>query len=73
MAAVLDKKALMRDKRAQGIAAMGLVNREDAAPLTRYGATKRARFAARALSSRSSRPPRRTTAASTYSPSSTPS
>ncbi len=28
MAAVLDKKALMRDKRAQGIAAMGLVNRE---------------------------------------------
>src|SRR5256714_2972119 len=27
MAAVLDKKALMRDKRAQGIAAMGLVNR----------------------------------------------
>src|ERR1043166_3785267 len=26
MAAVLDKKALMRDKRAQGIAAMGLVN-----------------------------------------------
>ncbi len=29
MTAVLDKKALMRDKRAQGIAAMGLVNRED--------------------------------------------
>jgi len=28
MTAVLDKKALMRDKRAQGIAAMGLVNRE---------------------------------------------
>src|SRR5437588_9038867 len=28
MAAVLDKKALMRDKRAQGIAAMGLVSRE---------------------------------------------
>src|ERR1041384_3927616 len=28
MPAVLDKKALMRDKRAQGIAAMGLVNRE---------------------------------------------
>jgi hypothetical protein len=28
MAAVLDKKSLMRDKRAQGIAAMGLVNRE---------------------------------------------
>ena len=28
MAAVLDKKAMMRDKRAQGIAAMGLVNRE---------------------------------------------
>jgi hypothetical protein len=28
MAAVLDKKTLMRDKRAQGIAAMGLVNRE---------------------------------------------
>ncbi|HEX5708504.1 MAG TPA: Rad52/Rad22 family DNA repair protein [Pyrinomonadaceae bacterium] len=28
MAAVLDKKAIMRDKRAQGIAAMGLVNRE---------------------------------------------
>src|ERR1051326_8164351 len=28
MAAVLDKKALMRDKRAQGIAAMGLVTRE---------------------------------------------
>ena len=28
MAAVLDKKGLMRDKRAQGIAAMGLVNRE---------------------------------------------
>jgi hypothetical protein len=28
MAAVLDRKALMRDKRAQGIAAMGLVNRE---------------------------------------------
>src|SRR5436309_8983068 len=28
MAAVLDKKALMRDKRAQGIAAMGLVNRD---------------------------------------------
>jgi Rad52/22 family double-strand break repair protein/SWIM zinc finger len=28
MVAVLDKKALMRDKRAQGIAAMGLVNRE---------------------------------------------
>src|SRR5437763_14999590 len=28
MAAVLDMKALMRDKRAQGIAAMGLVNRE---------------------------------------------
>ncbi len=27
MAAVLDKKTLMRDKRAQGIAAMGLVNR----------------------------------------------
>src|ERR1044072_1731300 len=30
MTAVLDKKALMRDKRAQGIAAMGLVNREAA-------------------------------------------
>lgn len=28
MAAVLDKKAILRDKRAQGIAAMGLVNRE---------------------------------------------
>ncbi len=28
MAAVLDKKIIMRDKRAQGIAAMGLVNRE---------------------------------------------
>ena len=28
MAAVLDKKALMRDKRAQGIAAMGLVTRD---------------------------------------------
>ena len=28
MTAVLDKKALMRDKRAQGIAAMGLVSRE---------------------------------------------
>ncbi len=28
MAAVLDKKSIMRDKRAQGIAAMGLVNRE---------------------------------------------
>ncbi|MCA1593412.1 MAG: SWIM zinc finger family protein [Acidobacteria bacterium] len=28
MAAVLDKKTMMRDKRAQGIAAMGLVNRE---------------------------------------------
>ncbi|MGB8509477.1 MAG: Rad52/Rad22 family DNA repair protein [Pyrinomonadaceae bacterium] len=28
MAAVLDKKTIMRDKRAQGIAAMGLVNRE---------------------------------------------
>ena len=28
MAAVLDKKSVMRDKRAQGIAAMGLVNRE---------------------------------------------
>lgn len=28
MAAVLDRKAIMRDKRAQGIAAMGLVNRE---------------------------------------------
>ena len=28
MTAVLDKKALMRDKRAQGIAAMGLVTRE---------------------------------------------
>ena len=28
MTAVLDKKAIMRDKRAQGIAAMGLVNRE---------------------------------------------
>ncbi|MDQ3803492.1 MAG: Rad52/Rad22 family DNA repair protein [Acidobacteriota bacterium] len=28
MTAVLDKKSLMRDKRAQGIAAMGLVNRE---------------------------------------------
>jgi hypothetical protein len=28
MAAVLDKKAMMRDKRAQGIAAMGLVTRE---------------------------------------------
>ncbi|HEV3469400.1 MAG TPA: Rad52/Rad22 family DNA repair protein [Pyrinomonadaceae bacterium] len=28
MAAVLDKKSLLRDKRAQGIAAMGLVNRE---------------------------------------------
>lgn len=28
MAAVLDKKSLMRDKRAQGIAAMGLVTRE---------------------------------------------
>ncbi len=30
MAAVLDKKAILRDKRAQGIAAMGLVNREGA-------------------------------------------